>query len=138
MSQPRRSRSPVPLTLYVTYHVNGKQERFQRASTPDPLRASRRRESGWLAEERGLVGPLARALGTHHWHSFGQRSMVIPPPLVGSEACRLPNANPLAPTDEWQQLHLHLDWPEQITYELIRPVVVYGRSVVQRAKVSST
>ncbi len=38
------------------------------------------------------------------------------------------------PTDDWQQLRLHLDWPEQITYELIRPVIVYGQSIVKRAK----
>src|SRR5450759_546189 len=39
----------------------------------------------------------------------------------------------VVPTDDWQQLRLHLDWPEQITYELLRPVIVYGRSIVQRA-----
>lgn len=45
-----------------------------------------------------------------------------------------PKRQPVVPADDWQQLRLHLDWPEQITYELIRPVVVYGRSIVQRAK----
>jgi transposase len=45
-----------------------------------------------------------------------------------------PTRQRVAPTDDWQQLRLHLDWPEQITYELIRPVVIFGRSVVQRAK----
>src|SRR5215210_495461 len=30
------------------------------------------------------------------------------------------------PTDDWQQLQLQLDWPEQHRYELIRPVVVFG------------
>src|SRR5436305_8005427 len=49
-----------------------------------------------------------------------------------------PKRQRVAPTDDWQQLRLHLDWPEQITYELIRPVVVFGRSVVQRAKETGT
>jgi putative transposase len=44
-----------------------------------------------------------------------------------------PTRQRVAPTDDWQQLRLHLDWPEQVTYELIRPVVVFGHSVVQRA-----
>jgi hypothetical protein len=29
---------------------------------------------------------------------------------------------PLEPTEDWQQLRLQLDWPEQTRYELIRPV----------------
>jgi putative transposase len=49
-----------------------------------------------------------------------------------------PKRQHVAPTDDWQQLRLHLDWPEQITYELIRPVVIFGRSVVQRAKETGT
>jgi transposase InsO family protein len=38
------------------------------------------------------------------------------------------------PTDDWQQLKLLANTPEQLTYELIRPVVLYGRSPAQRAK----
>jgi hypothetical protein len=38
------------------------------------------------------------------------------------------------PTDDWPQLQLHLDWPEQAGYELIRPVVVFGHSPVDRAE----
>ncbi len=38
------------------------------------------------------------------------------------------------PTEDWQQLRLLLDWPEQLAYELIRPVVLFGRSVAERAK----
>ncbi len=45
----------------------------------------------------------------------------------------VPKRQPVVPTDDWQQLRLHLDWPEQIAYELIRPVVVFGRSVAKRA-----
>jgi transposase len=37
-------------------------------------------------------------------------------------------------TDDWQQLQLQLDWPEQGSYELIRPVVVFGHSPVERAE----
>src|SRR6478752_2603043 len=40
---------------------------------------------------------------------------------------------PAEPTDDWQQLQLRLKWPEQKLYELIRPVVVWGRSATQRA-----
>jgi len=40
----------------------------------------------------------------------------------------------VAPTEDWQQLRLLLDWPEQLAYELIRPVVLFGRSVAERAK----
>jgi putative transposase len=38
------------------------------------------------------------------------------------------------PTDFWQQLQLVLHWPEQILYELIRPVVLFGHSAGERAK----
>src|SRR5262249_50373659 len=40
----------------------------------------------------------------------------------------------VAPTDDWEQLKLLVDTPEQLTYELIRPVVLFGRSPAQRAK----
>ena len=40
----------------------------------------------------------------------------------------------IEPTDDWQQLMLLVDTPEQLTYELIRPVVLFGRSPAQRAK----
>jgi transposase len=40
----------------------------------------------------------------------------------------------VAPTDDWHQLTLLIDTPEQLTYELIRPVVLFGRSPAQRAR----
>ena len=40
----------------------------------------------------------------------------------------------LEPTDDWQQLQFQLDWLEQQRYELIRPVVVFGSSPVERAQ----
>ncbi len=30
------------------------------------------------------------------------------------------------PTEDWGQLELLLDWPEQVEYERIRDVVVFG------------
>jgi putative transposase len=44
-----------------------------------------------------------------------------------------PKRQPITPTDDWQQLQLLLAWPEQILYELIRPVVLFGRSPARRA-----
>jgi putative transposase len=38
------------------------------------------------------------------------------------------------PTEDWSQLQLHLAWPEQVSYELIRPVVLFGASPAERAK----
>src|SRR5215211_3369680 len=40
----------------------------------------------------------------------------------------------LEPTDDWHQLQLQLNWMEQTRYELIRPVVVFGAPLVERAK----
>jgi len=40
---------------------------------------------------------LARALGTHICRIDGRPGMVALPSLAGSEACRLPSANPLPP-----------------------------------------
>src|SRR5258706_526290 len=38
------------------------------------------------------------------------------------------------PTDDWVVLQLRLHWPEQVEYELIRPVVVFGRTPAERAE----
>jgi hypothetical protein len=38
------------------------------------------------------------------------------------------------PTGDWPQLRLALVWPEQHAYELIRPVVLFGRSPAERAQ----
>jgi transposase len=40
----------------------------------------------------------------------------------------------VTPTEDWQQLQLALQWPEQVAYELIRPIVLFGRSPAQRAR----
>lgn len=39
----------------------------------------------------------------------------------------------IAPTEQWQQLELLLDTPGQRSYEAIRPVVVFGEPVPERA-----
>lgn len=38
------------------------------------------------------------------------------------------------PTDDWEQLVLLARWPEQVRYELIRPVVLFGESAAERAR----
>src|SRR5579859_3328947 len=38
------------------------------------------------------------------------------------------------PTDDWEVLQLRLHWPEQVEYELIRPVVVFGLTPAERAE----
>lgn len=40
----------------------------------------------------------------------------------------------VVPTENWQQLTLLIDWPEQLAYELIRPVVLFGQPSSERAK----
>ena len=45
---------------------------------------------------------------------------------------------PIPPTDDWQQLQLLTHFPEQLTYELIRPVVLFGRSPAERARETGT
>ena len=40
----------------------------------------------------------------------------------------------IEPNDDWAQLQLRLDWPEQTAYELIRPVVLFGATPAERAQ----
>lgn len=43
--------------------------------------------------------------------------------------------SPITPTEDWAQLRLlFFKEPEQEAYELIRPVVLFGRSAGKRAK----
>ena len=37
------------------------------------------------------------------------------------------------PTDVWKQLKLLFGWPEQVRYEELRPLVLFGSSVAERA-----
>ncbi len=36
-------------------------------------------------------------------------------------------------TEDWTELQRRLKWPEQVIYELIRPVVVFGETASERA-----
>ena len=40
----------------------------------------------------------------------------------------------LEPTEAWDQRRLQFTWPEQHSYELIRPVVLFGRLPRERAR----
>ena len=42
------------------------------------------------------------------------------------------------PTDEWEQLELLCRWPEQLAYEEIRPLVLFGLPVAERAEETSS
>jgi putative transposase len=61
-----------------------------------------------------------------------------------SAACVLPESGRtrvgqrqrIEPTDDWQQLDLLVRFPEQRTYELIRPVVLFGYSPAERARLT--
>ncbi len=37
-------------------------------------------------------------------------------------------------TEEWSQLRLLMKWPEQVAYQLIRPVVLFGETAGERAR----
>jgi len=36
-------------------------------------------------------------------------------------------------TEEWEQLRLYAAWPQQVAYELLRPIVLFGRTPAARA-----
>jgi transposase len=44
----------------------------------------------------------------------------------------------MEPTDDWQQLQLLSRFPEQRTYELLRPVALFGHSPPERARQTNT
>jgi hypothetical protein len=49
-----------------------------------------------------------------------------------------PRRRRIEPTDEWEQLQILCLWPEQPTYEEIRPVTLFGVPVVDRAGQTGT
>jgi hypothetical protein len=57
---------------------------------------------------------------------------------IGVEGSRMPKRQPIVPTNEWQQLELRFTNPTQRTYELIRPVVLFGQSPRERAQETDT
>jgi hypothetical protein len=42
------------------------------------------------------------------------------------------------PTEEWAELELLLEWPEQVEYERIRPAAIFGSSVAKRSRQTGT
>src|SRR5215211_1685986 len=46
----------------------------------------------------------------------------------------VPKRVQIEPTDDWQQLRLRVQFPEQETYELLRPIVLFGQRVTERAE----
>lgn len=44
----------------------------------------------------------------------------------------------IEPTDDWDQLVPLFEWPEQKEYEEIRPLVLFGSSVAERARATGT
>ncbi len=44
----------------------------------------------------------------------------------------------IEPTDDWQQLQLRVQFPEQRAYELIRPVVLFDHTPAERARQTGT
>ena len=44
----------------------------------------------------------------------------------------------MEPTDDWDQLVLLFEWPGQKEYEELRPLVLFGSSVVERSRVTGT
>ncbi len=41
-------------------------------------------------------------------------------------------------TEDWQQVELLCEWPEQVAYERIRPSIVFGDSVAERSRQTGT
>ena len=42
------------------------------------------------------------------------------------------------PTEEWAELELLLEWPEQVEYERIHPAAIFGSSVAERSRQTGT
>jgi len=44
----------------------------------------------------------------------------------------------IEPTDDWEQLKALCGWPEQVSYEEIRPLILFGSSVAERTEQTGT
>src|SRR5215210_1468732 len=64
----------------------------------------------------------------------GFRGRQIGPRLSARSAMPSRQHPQVEPTEDWSQLRLHFTWAEQCSYELIRPVVLFGRSPAERAQ----
>src|SRR5215217_486246 len=89
------------------------------------------RKSSYLRLITGEVAcsrPLwHRSPPTTHYVARGER-------LMGRRRRR----RRIEPTDDWEQIQLLCRWPEQVTYEEIRPLVLFGDSVAERARVTGS
>ena len=64
---------------------------------------------------------------------------MLPPPRTRGEGEDGPQQSPKAePTDEWELLLPLFSWPEQRAYEELRPLVLFGSSVPERARETGT
>jgi hypothetical protein len=45
---------------------------------------------------------------------------------------------PVERTEEWAELELLLEWPEQVEYERIRSAAIFGSSVAERSRQTGT
>lgn len=48
------------------------------------------------------------------------------------------NQKRVEPTEEWAELELLLEWPEQVEHERIRPSAVFGTPVAKRSRQTGT
>jgi hypothetical protein len=53
-------------------------------------------------------------------------------------SARARNGRRVERTDDWEQLEILFGWPEQARYELIRPLVLFGEQVAERAAQTGT
>src|SRR5271169_974571 len=81
-----------------------------------------------LAAAHGAVGLGAAALARYSRFRYAR-----PSTTAASYVVPAPKRARTPATDEWDDLQLRLRWPEQYDYEVIRPVVLFGLPVADRA-----
>src|ERR671934_3107286 len=54
---------------------------------------------------------------------------------IGPQPMPPPKRPRREPTDDWEQLRLFVGWPEQETYEMLRPIVLFGQPSSARARI---
>src|SRR5215210_6040953 len=83
-------------------------------------------------------GPLNRCRrGARSWGASQRRWRTFETPPDGGGR-RMARRRRVEPTDEWAELELLLEWPEQVEYERIRPPVVFGSPVAERSRQTGT
>jgi Homeodomain-like domain len=61
-------------------------------------------------------------------------TLVASSSILEGSAVPIKVRHPIEPTEQWQQLRLLVESREQECYELLRPVVLFGRSPAERAR----